>query len=157
MMATGRVQVARRGRILALPLAAAVIVAFLAYALGGMSWLTSPTIWGATLFVALILLVAARARRHLSRIVLLAAPIVIGGAAAIGLGAWDYVPWLTSPALWLGIVTSALVGGWLMRTERARPLDVVEGLVIGLVLFGLGLIAVGAGVVLFWVVWRPLG
>jgi hypothetical protein len=157
MMATGRVQVARRGRILALPLAAAVIVAFLAYALGGMSWLTSPTIWGATLFVALVLLVAARARRHLSRIVLLAAPIVIGGAAAIGLGAWDYVSWLTSPALWLGIVTSALVGGWLVRTERARPLDVVEGLVIGLVLFGLGLIAVGAGVVFFWVVWRPLG
>jgi hypothetical protein len=157
MMATGRVRVARRGRILALPLAAAVIVAFLAYALGGMSWLTSPTIWGATLFVALVLLVAARARRHLSRIVLLAAPIVIGGAASIGLGAWDYVPWLTSPALWLGIVTSALVGGWLVRTERARPLDVVEGLVMGLVLFGLGLIAVGAGVVFFWVVWRPLG
>lgn len=156
-MATSLVQAARTGRIFALPLAAAVVVAFLAYALGGLSWLTSPTIWGATLFVALVLLVAARARRHLSRNILLGLPIVIGGVVAIGLGAWDYAPWLTSPALWLGILTSTLVGGWLVRTERARPLDVVEGLVLGLVLFGLGLIAVSAGVVFFWVVWRPLG
>lgn len=156
-MATSRVQGAKAGRILALPLAAAAVVAFLAYALGGMSWLTAPTIWGATLFVALVLLVAARARRHLWRYLLLDLPIWIGGAAALGLGAWDYAPWLTSPALWLGILTSTLVGGWLVRTERARPLDVVEGLVLGLGLFGLGLIAVSAGVVFFWVVWRPVG
>jgi hypothetical protein len=98
-----------------------------------------------------------RARTYLSRTILLGGPIWIGGAAAIGLGAWDYLPWLTSPALWLGILTSTLVGGWLVRTRRARPRDVVGGLVIGVVLFGLGLIAVFAGVVFFWVVWRPLG
>ncbi len=156
-MVTSRVPVAGAGRILALPLAAAVGVAFLAYALGGMSWLTSLTIWGATLFVALVLLVAARTRRHLSRSILLGLPILIGGATAIALGAWDYVPWLTSPALWLGVLTSTLVGAWLVRTDRARPHDVAEGLVLGLVVFALGLVAVFAGVVFFWVVWRPLG
>ena len=41
-----------------------------------------------------------------------------------------------------------------MRTERARARDVVEGIVLGLVVFGLGLVAVFAGVVFVWVVWR---
>ncbi len=79
----------------------------------------SPAFWGVALFLGVGLLVAARVRRHLSRTVLLGAPVVLGGAAAIALGASDYVPWLTSPALWLGIATSTLAGAWLVRSGRA--------------------------------------
>ena len=99
-MATSRISAARvRSRVLVVPLAVVAVLAVVVYGLGGMSWLTSPTIWGVTLFVAVALLVAARAREHLSRNLLLGLPIVIGGAVAIRLGAWDYLPWLTSPAL----------------------------------------------------------
>ena len=142
-------------RVLVLSLATAAVVAIVACTLGGGSWLTSPTIWGTTLFVALVLLVGARARRHLSRNALLGLPIVIGGSAAIALGAWDYLPWLMSPALWFGVLVSALCGVWLVRTGRARPREALEGIVIGLIAFGLGLLAVYAGILFFWVVWRP--
>ena len=92
-----------------------------------------------------------------ARSILLGLPVVMGGAAAIAFGAWDYLPWLMSPALWLGLLGSALVGVWLVRTGQARPREVIEGTLLGLVVFALGLVAVFAGIVFFWVVWRPLG
>lgn len=156
-MATSRFDATHRHRRAVLvSLALAGVVAISALALGGMSYLASPTIWGTTLFVALALFVAARARRHLSRNLLLGLPIVVGGSAAMFFGAWDYLPWATSPALWAGVLISAICGVWLVRSGRARPREVIEGLLIGLAVFGLGLVAVFAGVVFFWVVWQPI-
>ena len=156
-MAPNRSPAAAAGRALAVLLAAAAIVAIVAVAVGGLPWLESPTIWGVALFVAAVVLVADRVRRHPSRNILLGLPVVIGGALAIALGAQDYLPWFTSPATWLGLVISILTGVWLVRTGRAAPRDVAEGMLLGLIVFGLGLLALFAGVVFFWMIWRPLG
>jgi hypothetical protein len=128
----------------------------MAFVLGGGSWLTSPTIWGAVAFVAVALFVAARARRR-PLLLLLVLPVVIGGAAAVVAGAWDYGQWLASPLVWVGLLCSCGLGAWLIRSHRATAKEVVEGLVLGAVIFGLGLLAVFAGVVFVAVVWHPFG
>lgn len=130
-------------------LAVELIVVCVVALVGG----ASPVLWAVLIFLGVGIVVAARVRAHPSRTVLLAGPVVLGGAAAIALGASDYLPWLTSPALWLGIVGSTLAGAWLVRTGRARPRDVVEGLVVGVVLFGLGWVALLAAILFYVFVW----
>ena len=156
-MAVSQSPAVRAGRVLAVGLGVSVAVAVAADAAGGAPVLLSPTIWGVTLVAALILLVIARTRGHSTRSILLGLPIVIGGAAAIALGAWDYIPWLTSPAVWVGILVSTLLGSWLVRTGMARPRDVIEGIFLGLLVFGIVLISTLAGIVFFWMAWRPFG
>jgi hypothetical protein len=147
----------RRTNIGALAPAVAAAVLSLAFsALGGGSWLSSPAIWGAVAFAAVVLLVVTLVWRRPLRL-LVALPVVIGGALAVVAGAWDYVPWLTSPLLWLGAAGSAATGLVLVRSGRATARDAVEGLALGPVVFGLGLLAVFVGIVFFWVVWRPFG
>lgn len=94
---------------------------------------------------------------RIARNVLLGLPVVIGGVMAVVLGAWDYMPWLSSPAVWLGVLVSVVAGARLVQTRSATPRDVIEGVVLGLVLFGLAVVAVFAAIVLFWVVWNPIG
>lgn len=69
-------------------------------------------------------------------------PAFLGGALAILLGAWDYLPWLTSPALWAGIGISTAAGARLVRTEGARPREVVAGILVGLIGFGVACVEV---------------
>jgi hypothetical protein len=113
----------------------------------------SPVLYALAAFVVIAVVVADLGRRHPVRTLLLAGPIVLGGAAAIALGASDHVLWLVSPALWLGIACSVAAGAWLVRTGRARPRDAIEGLAVGLVLSGLTWVALLAALS-FWVfVW----
>ena len=140
----------RIGRPVAVGLVVALVVAVSADAGGGPSWLLSPAIWGLVLICALIILVVAQVKGHLVRSTMLGLPILIGGTAAIAMGAWDYVPWMTSPAVWLGIAASTVVGLWFIRAGSARPRDVVVGILVGLLVFGILLISVLAGIVAFW-------
>lgn len=144
----------RQAIIVAWATVAALVV--LLWALGGPSWVSSPASWGVIAFAALVLLVAEHARQR-PRQLLLGLPTVVGGAAAVALGAWDYVPWATSPVLWLGVLSTLLTGAWLVRTHRARARDVIGAAVLGIAVFGLAIIAVYAVVVFVWMVWRPFG
>lgn len=156
------VTVVRMARARRVPLIAAaavstaVSVALVADLLGGGSWLESPLIWSILLVVAVALLMAARVRHHLGRSLLLGLPVLAGGSAAIAAGAWDYLPWLTSPWLWLGIATSVASGAWLIQTHRAQPTEVAEGIVLGAIVFGLAWVALLATIVFVATVWRPL-
>lgn len=155
-MATLRIQHGGGLRLLGAALATAAAVGVIAFVLGGGSWLTSPAIWGTVVFVAIALFVAARARRR-PLLLLLALPVVIGGAAAVVAGAWDYGPWLASPLVWVGLLGSCGLGASLVGSHRAATMEVVEGVVLGALIFGLGLLAVFAGVVFVAVVWHPFG
>jgi hypothetical protein len=143
-------------RPVAAAVATAALVGAIVFVLGGESYLTSPAIWGTVAWVAVILVVAGLARHRPLRL-LVALPVVVGGALAVVAGAWDYLPWLTSPLLWLGALGSGATGLWLVRSGRATGRDIVVGFVLGLVVFGLGLLAVFAGIVFISVAWNPFG
>ncbi len=95
--------------------------------------------------------------RRIARDILLSLPVAIGGIVAIVAGAWDYIPWLTSPALWLGVLVTVALSIGLIRIRAATPSEVIEGVVVGVVLCGVGVLATYVAVVLFWVVWQPIG
>ncbi len=88
----------------------------------------------------------------IGRTLLIGLPAIVGGIAAIVLGAYDYVPWLMSPALWLGVAGSAAVSAWLVRSGRATLGQVARALVLSGFAFAIGVLGVFAGVVVYWVV-----
>jgi hypothetical protein len=143
-------------RAIAAALATVVTVGAVAFLLGGGSYLASAAIWGGLALAALALLVIGLARRRPLRL-LVALPIVIGGASAVAAGAWDYVPWLTSPLVWLGALGSAATGVWLVRSGRASPGDTAVGFTLGLIVFGLGLVVLYVAVIVFAILLHPLG
>jgi len=130
-------------------------VAIVAYLAGGTPWLSSPAIWGSAAVVIVLVAVIARSRRHLANNLLLGIPIVAGGSIAIMMGAWDYIPWLTSPWLWLGVVISSASAVVLVRSGRVRPGEAMEGIILGMVVFAIGWVALLGAVLILWVAWRP--
>ena len=84
------------------------------------------------------------------------APIVVGSAAAILAGAWDYLPFLVSPWFLAGLVVSGAMGLWFVRRGTLTRRDLIVAFVLGLVGFALGWLAVLLAIVLIVLVIGPL-
>ncbi len=154
-MAIAQTEHAPRARLFSLLIGGIAVFASVAYLAGGEAWLLSPAIWGTLAVVTAVAATIVRARRHPVANLLLGLPIVAGGSIAIVAGAWDYLPWLTSPWLWLGGATSGAIGAWLVRSRQLRARDAIEGIALGTVVFTIGWVALLAAVVFVSVVWRP--
>lgn len=95
-------------------------------------------------------------RRHPRTMTIgLALPIYVGGWLAVLLGAQDYVPWLTSPSVSAGLAISVVAGLLLVRRGAIRPRQIVVGVLLGFVGFGLSLLLVFLAVLAIW--FRPGG
>ena len=85
----------------------------------------------------------------------LAVPIFIGGWLAVFLGAQDYLPWLTSPAMLVGLGVTLTAGVELMRGGAVHGRQVVLGVILGLVGIALSLVLVFLAILFLW--FRPGG
>jgi hypothetical protein len=83
----------------------------------------------------------------------LALPVFVGGWLAALLGAQDYVPWLISPAVVVGLGVTLIAGVMLMRGGAVHARQVVLGVVLGLVGFALSLLLVFLAILAIW--FRP--
>lgn len=85
----------------------------------------------------------------------LALPVFAGGWLAVLLGAQDYLPWLTSPAVAVGLGVALITGVLLIRRGAVRARQVALGVVLGVVGFGLSLLLVLLAILAIW--FRPGG
>jgi hypothetical protein len=85
----------------------------------------------------------------------LAVPLFVGGWLAVFFGAWDYVPWLTSPSVIAGVAVTVVAGLVLVRRGAIRPRQILAAVLIGFVGFGLSLLLVFLAVLAIW--FRPGG
>ncbi len=92
---------------------------------------------------------------HRSLTLGLALPVFVGGWLAVGFGAQDYVPWLTSPAVIAGLAVTILTGLLLVRRGAIRPRQIVTAMLLGGVGFGLSLLLVFLAILTVW--FRPGG
>jgi hypothetical protein len=69
----------------------------------------------------------------------LALPIIAGGWLAVLFGAYDYVPWLTSPAVVGGVGVTILAGVVLRRQGSIRSRQIALAVVLGEIGFAVSL------------------
>jgi len=81
--------------------------------------------------------------------------VFAGGWLAVLLGVWDYVPWLTSPAVIAGLAVTLVAGLLLVRRGAIRPRQIVAAMLVGGVGFGLSLLLVFLAILAIW--FRPGG
>ena len=71
-------------------------------------------------------------RRHRGWTTLgLALPLVVGGWLALLFGAWDYLPWLTSPAVIAGLAVTLIGGLRLQRRGAIRTRQIGLAVLLG--------------------------
>lgn len=116
-----------------------LVAALTFYVLGGEAWVLEPGPWIGLGTLAAVLLTLRWVVRSRRETIVIAVPTFIAGGLAIAAGAWDYVPWATSPIVWGGIVISIVVGWTFVRAGRVGPVEIVRGVVLGLVAFGVAL------------------
>lgn len=85
----------------------------------------------------------------------LALPVFAGGWLAVLFGAWDYVPWLTSPFVIAGLAVTVVAGLLLVQRDAIRPRQIVAAMAVGGVGFGFSLLLVFLAILAIW--FRPGG
>ena len=93
-------------------------------------------------------------RRHCGWTTLgLALPLVVGGWLALLFGAWDYLPWLTSPAVIAGLAVTLIAGLLRQRRGAIRTRQIGLAGLLGGVGFALSLIVLLVADLAIW--FRP--
>jgi len=85
----------------------------------------------------------------------LALPVFAGGWLAVLLGAQDHLPWLTSPAVVIGLGVTLIAGAMLRHRGVVQARQVAGGVLVGFVGFTLSLLLVFLAVLAIW--FRPAG
>ena len=128
-----------------------LIAALVFFMVGGSAYVLEPGPWIGLATLGAIVAVLRWAGHAPRETLLIALPTFVAGWAAIAAGADDYLPWATSPLVWAGLAVSGAVGALLVQTRRLPRMEVLRGVLFGLVSFGVALwaffVALTVGVV----------